>query len=262
MKSPNFRAMPEFDPKIYERGIYQDTVYSAWLKNSNERDVLEKIFRERAGWWCKDGMSILDIGCGTGSAAQRLFKILSERGYLFTYTGVDPYKDQLKRFREIFHDQPGIELIRSKVEDFNTDHKFDLTIFVHALYYVDDFVKVIPKVRATGNKLVIVHHGKLGINEVHQEFRACVKQGPHIISTWEDVEKALGAANIPYDLQIRDTEVNVSSCKDPKNEEGRRLIRFFLERSELPEKTIKDVSSWFRKRPDMMKQDVGYFFIG
>lgn len=253
--------MFRFDSKIYERDIYEDTVYSAWLKNSNERDVLEEVFRERLNWWSKDNMSILDIGCGTGSAAQRLFKILNEQRFLFAYTGVDPYEDQLIRFRDTFQEQSNIQLVKSRVEDFENSRKFDLILFVHSLYYVDDFVQVIKKFRAMGDKLIIVHHGKLGINQVHQQFRLHVKQGPHIISTWEDVKKALDHAKISYNLQIRDTEVNVSSCKDSENEEGRRLIKFFLEHSELPEETIKEVSDWFNSRPDMMKQDVGYFFI-
>lgn len=254
--------MFRFDSKIYERDIYEDTVYSAWLKNSNERDVLEEVFRERLNWWSKDNMSILDIGCGTGSAAQRLFKILNEQGFSFTYTGVDPYVDQLIRFRDAFQDQPNIQLIQSKVEDFEADNRFDLTLLIHSLYYANDLIEVIRKVLIAGDKMIIVHHGKFGINEVHQQFRNYVRQGSNIISTWEDVKKALDFVNIQYDLQIRNTETNVASCKDSRNNEGRRLIKFFLEHSELPEKTVEEVSDWFKLRPDILKQDVGYFFVG
>ena len=253
---------PVFDSKIYERDIYQDSVYSAWLKNSNERDVLEQVFRDRTSWWCKDALSILDIGCGTGSAAGRLFSILNQQGFSYDYTGVDPYQDQLDRFREAFPEQKVMNLICSKVEDFSPSRTYDFTMAVHALYYVDSFEEILKKIHATAPKSVVVHHGKFGMNEVHQKFRQHVKKGPHIISTWEDVQKSLDATGIPYTSEVRDTEVNVSSCKDPENSEGRKLIKFFLERSELPEYIIKSVSSWFATRPDVMKQDVGYFFIG
>ncbi len=254
--------MTMFDAKIYERDIYQDSVYSAWLKNSNERDVLERVFRDRAGWWCKDNLAILDIGCGSGSAAQRAFKILDEKRFTFEYTGVDPYEDQLKRFRDDMAGKKSIELVCSTVESFTAPKKYDLTMMVHALYYVTSFEDILKKVSTTADKVILVHHGKFGINEVHQQFRSYVKPGPHTISTWEDVQHSLDTVGIPYTLEIRDTQVNISSCKDPKNEEGIKLIKFFLEHSELGPNIIEEVSDWFKKMPDMMKQDVGYFFIG
>lgn len=138
---------------------------------------------------------------------------MSEKGYSFIYTGVDPYEDQLRRFRDSFNNKEGLELVRSNIEDFATNRKYDLTILVHALYYVDGLESAIKKIRSTADKVVIVHHGKCGINEVHQQFRKHVKQGANIISTWKDVQRALDATSIPYDLEIRDTKVNVSSCK-------------------------------------------------
>lgn len=253
--------MPKFDAKIYERDVYQDAAYSAWLKNSNERDVLEQVLRDRSAWWCRDGLSILDIGCGTGATALRVFKILDEKGFSYTYTGVEPYEEQLTRFRADFPDPQNIELVRSKIEDYVSAQKHDFTVMAHALYYVDSFEDIIKKVCATADKIFVVHHGVFGINEVHQQFRDYVKPGPHIISTWVDVQKSLDALGLKYEMEVRDTEVQVAACQDSKNEEGRRLIKFFLERSEPSESQIEEVSAWFRTRPKAMKQDVGYFFI-
>jgi len=258
--------MTKFDPKIYERDVFQDSIYSAWLKYSNERDVLEKVFRKKINDWCtKSKLSILDIGCGTGSAALRIFKILNEKGVAYEYTGIDPYKDQLERFKEsiFYHHLPqkNIELIVSKIEDFQTNKKYDLAVVVHSLYYVDDLERVIKKIFSLADKLVIVHHGKYGINEVHQAFHSLVRKGPNIIGTYEKIARILDSLKIPYNLEIYDTYVDVSSCKDPKNEDGRKLIKFFLEHSVLSEDIIEEVSKWFRTKPDIMRHDVGYFFI-
>jgi hypothetical protein len=132
---------------------------------------------------------------------------------------------------------------------------------VHALYYVNSFEEVLRKVCTTADKVFVVHHGVFGMNEVHERFRDYVKPGPHIISTWVDVQKSLDALGFKYELEVRDTEVQVAACQDPQNEEGRKLIKFFLERSDPSEKEIKKVSAWFRTRPKVMKHDVGYFFI-
>jgi SAM-dependent methyltransferase len=253
--------MGKFDAKIYERDIYQDSVYSSWLKNSNERDVLERVFRDCRDWWCKDGLKILDIGCGTGSAAKRLFKILDEGKLGYSYTGIDPYEDQLKKFRTEFPDKR-ISLVRSSFEDFVPDKEYDLAILVHSLYYVDDLKGALKKICGMAKKSVVVHHGERGINEVHEAFRSEVKKGANIISTWRDVKKALDDAGIAYDLQIVETEVDVSSCRESGNHEGLNLIRFFLERTDLPDSLIVKVREWFKKRPEKMGQDVGYFFIG
>ena len=254
--------MPNFDSQIYERDIYQDTVYSAWLKNTNERDVLEQVLNDHADWWCKDNLSILDVGCGPGSAARRVFNILDKKGLKYTFTGVDPYQDQLKRFAEAFPERQDFEMIQSKIEDFTPSRKYDFVMLIHALYYVDSMEPMIKKLADAADKMIIVHHGKLGINEVHQQFRRYVKPGPHIISTWENVQNVLDTLGIKYTLEVRDTEVNLFSCKDPKNKEGRKLIKFFLEHSELPENVIEEVSEWHKSRPDIMKQDVGFFLIG
>ena len=252
----------KFDAQIYERDIYQDTVYSAWLKNSNERDVLEQVLRDHFSWWAEDRMSILDIGCGTGSAARRVFNLLTERGFSYQYTGVDPYEDQLTRFREDFQGNASVELVCSGVEEASFIEHYDFAMIVHALYYVDSLEKMLEKITASATKTFIVHHGKFGINEVHERFRSYVKPGAHIISTWEDVQKALDGLGIAYKLEVRDTEVNVSSCQQEGNKEGEQLIKFFLEQSNPPDSVVSEVRAWLASRPGVMKQDVGYFFIG
>lgn len=253
-----------FDPKIYERDIYKGTVYSAWLKYSNERDVLEEFLKKHPEHWIrKDNLSILDIGCGSGSAAKRIMSILDEKNVSYQYTGVDPYQDQLDRWGEWLPENKNdiVTLKKGTIENFNPDKKYDLVIVVHALYYASDLKKALKKICSWGTNAFIVHHGQYGINEVHQAFRSFVKEGPNIISTYNKVKSELDAVRIPYRLETVITQVDIRPCHDPKNEDGRRLIKFFLECSELPEEIIEKVSAFLRAKGDFMKQDVGYFFL-
>lgn len=254
--------MHKFDPKIYERNIYQESIYSAWLTYSDERDVLETVFREKVHEWCtKNNLSILDIGCGTGSAAKRVFKILDYKGISYRYTGVDPYKDQLEGFNETLAEKKSIKLITSKIEDFEIDKKYDLVLIVHALYYVDDIEQLLKKIYPYSKKMIIVHHGEYGINEVHEAFREKVMPGNNIISTFNKVAQTLDRLKISYKLNVYDTKINITPCKESKNKDGIKLIKFFLEHSLLNNETIKMVRKWLKNKPDIMTHNVGYFFI-
>ncbi len=248
----------KFDSKIYERDIYQDTVYSAWLKHANERDVLEEVLRQKFREWCpKDRISMLELGCGLGSGAHRFFKILKENGVSFDYTGVDPYGDQLERFREWLPKGENAELIRGTFQDFETDRKYNLAVAIHSLYYVDNLQDSLGKLCRMADKSLIIHHGKQGINTIHKRFSQYVKEGPYIISTHEDITRELDELGIDYSLNTYPTNVDVRPCKDSKNPEGRKMIKFFLERSELPEEVIEEVSTFFTTMPDTMNHEMG-----
>lgn len=254
--------MNKFDSKIYERDIYEDSVYSAWLKHSNERDVFEKYLKTNLGKCCKkDSLSILELGCGSGSAARRMLSVLNEKGITYSYTGVDPYQDQLDRWLEISPLDKNVTLIKGTVENFVPNKKYDLVLVVHSLYYVDNLAETLKKICTYGTNSFIVHHGEKGINEIHQAFRSYVKPGNNIISTYNNVKIELDNLHVPYNLDIVMTKTDIRPCHDPKNEDGRKLIKFFLERSELSENIIEEVSSFLREKGDFLKQDVGYFTI-
>jgi SAM-dependent methyltransferase len=77
-------------------------------------------------------IDVLDIGCG--SAYSR--GILTHLGYEGTYTGIDVHKH--KHF-----DRNGTEsfqsfFVESKIEDFQTDKKFDLVLSVTALEHIEN----------------------------------------------------------------------------------------------------------------------------
>jgi SAM-dependent methyltransferase len=240
---------------------YKDTIFLTWLKNTNQRRVFEKVLSERSDWWCKDGMTILELGCGDGASAARLFDVLDKKGLQYSYTGVDPSSEQLERFKTRFPGKNDLQLTCAGAEDYAASKKFDLTVVVHALYYVNDLAAILNRICAASEKAIVVHHGKLGINEVHERFRDYVRVGDNIVSTWEDVRRALDRIGASYELQIAYSEADVSSCNDPQNPEGRNLIKFFLDRADLSDDRIVEVSDWFRTRPDTLLQDDGYFFI-
>jgi len=84
-------------------------------------------------------ISVLDIGCGSGYIRE----IFSDLRYKAHYLGVDLKKhESFDQFN--FVDS---EFIQSRIEDFNTDKKFDLIISLSALEHIKDDRGAVTKVR-------------------------------------------------------------------------------------------------------------------
>lgn len=84
-------------------------------------------------------IDVLDVGCG--SAFFR--NILADLGYKGRYTGIDVHKH--KNFN--MHETPPFKSIfmRSKIEDFETDKKFDIVLSITALEHVEDDALAVSK---------------------------------------------------------------------------------------------------------------------
>lgn len=103
------------------------------------------------------GKSILDLGCGTGHFA----KYCIENGAT-KVTGVDISKNMIEQARkENGHEK--IEYICKPIEDLELYNlKFDLIISSLAVHYIEDYSKLIVKVRNLLNK-----HGKFIFSTEH-----------------------------------------------------------------------------------------------
>ncbi|OGZ18354.1 MAG: hypothetical protein A2V72_01105 [Candidatus Nealsonbacteria bacterium RBG_13_37_56] len=82
-------------------------------------------------------IKMLDIGCGSGYIRE----IFSDLGYKLFYTGVDVERHQ--EFNQYNKYSSESNFIESKIEDFNSDKKYDLIFSICALEHIkDDFLAV------------------------------------------------------------------------------------------------------------------------
>lgn len=88
-------------------------------------------------------VSILDVGCGTGY----IRNILESIGYSGEYVGVDVFRES--KFSENSSNF-SIEFVQSKIEDFETEKRFDLVISNTSFEHIPDDFKAAEK----SNKLV------------------------------------------------------------------------------------------------------------
>jgi len=235
--------------------------YPTWLKYANERDHLELWFRNNINFLCPEQFtSILDVGSGLGEATARLIKVLNESGKDYRITAIEPVSSQARYCRQRFSDNPKINIKENTLEQYNC-LEVDLVLAVHPLYYVPNITKAVAKLASLGSRILIVHHGSKGINIVHQAFRHLVKKGPHIISTYHDIERELERLGMNYKTECLETIVDIRTTHNPENLDGRDLIRFFLEQPKLSEETYGKISHFLRGLGDYLIHDIGIITI-
>ena len=244
-----------------DESVYTEaSIFDAWLKNTDQRDRFSKFFQEKLDVWAtKSPMSIVDIGCGSGASGIRIMDILGNASINYKYTGVEPFEEQLKPFKDKLIDKENIKFEVTTLEDYQTNDWFDMAFVVHSLYYVCDMLQALKKIHSFSDKAAIVHHGHRGINEIHETFGKYIKKGPHLISTYDDIASCLDNAGIDFEFYSYESNVNVRSIKEEGNKTGKNLIQFFLERSDLSDDIIEEIRDHFRKGPDFMIHDEGYF---
>jgi hypothetical protein len=242
---------------IYETPLEEEPIYRTWLKYANERDVLEEVLRERFGEWCyTQPLSMIEWGCGLGSAARRFWGVLGENQANFTYTGVDPFSDQLERFRKDVGEDLPVRLRKGSFESFEPGQKYDLGLAIHSLYYAKSIPETVAKISRSSKKMLFIHHGLNGINTVHEAFPHLVLQEASEISTHENICKALEELSIPYDLRIYHTETQIAVTHDLNNPEGRNMIKFFLDNPKLEDRAITEVSDFLSELGPIMRHDM------
>jgi len=87
----------------------------------------------------KQGMKILDIGCGTGT----LYNYFS--GVDINYTGIDLSYFAVEKAKETFA-ETNAKFFPEDFEEFDTDEKFDVIIFNEVLYYFP-IEKILPAIK-------------------------------------------------------------------------------------------------------------------
>ncbi len=86
--------------------------------------------------WVPQTGCVLEIGCGSGG----ILKYFSDRG--FHVEGIDLDDEYMDAGR-----RSGLKLVRTSVDEFEPDHRFDLIIMSHVIEHLTDPRSVLTKVR-------------------------------------------------------------------------------------------------------------------
>jgi len=83
----------------------------------------------------KNGMRVLDVGCGTGAISKGIAKYLGESGCVI---GIDNTEHFIESGKESYKTIPNLELIHTDLFNFKPDEKFDLIVAARVLQWLSN----------------------------------------------------------------------------------------------------------------------------
>ncbi|HEX8041165.1 MAG TPA: methyltransferase domain-containing protein [Chryseosolibacter sp.] len=83
----------------------------------------------------KEGLRVLDVGCGTGSISRGIAERVGKDGWV---TGIDNTEKFILSGKQTYGEVSNLELIHADLFDFRPDEKFDLVVAARVLQWLSD----------------------------------------------------------------------------------------------------------------------------
>jgi len=93
----------------------------------------------------KQGMQVLDVGCGTGSISNDVAEIVGESGRV---TGIDNTQKFIESGRHTYNHTMNLRLIHSDLFDFQPEGKFDLIMSARTLQWLSNPLQALMKMKS------------------------------------------------------------------------------------------------------------------
>ncbi|MEM6894628.1 MAG: methyltransferase domain-containing protein [Bacteroidota bacterium] len=103
----------------------------------------------------KEGMSVLDVGCGTGSISKDMANIVGNSGKV---VGIDNTERFIQSGKETYKDFRNLHLLHADLFDFNPNEKFDLITSARTLQWLSN-----PKEALLKMKSLLKPNGRISI---------------------------------------------------------------------------------------------------
>ena len=87
---------------------------------------------------------VLEVGCGPGLLLNELSDMFPKNSYL----GVDPFISSYEKFSNILDSINKVKFVKSKIEDFDTNEKFDLIFSINVCEHVESWKSYIKKTQS------------------------------------------------------------------------------------------------------------------
>jgi SAM-dependent methyltransferase len=201
----------------------------------------------------KSSNSILSVGCGTGSFDEHVLTSLNRLRGQVKYLGIEPNQLEaaqfLKRMNAQNSDQMDVDtsVLVEKFGDRSFDQEFDLILFVHSIYYLDDRNDAIDAALNAlnpGGILIIVVAPDESLNAIANLIWQRQMRKKSFFS--DDLRRHFNARGIDYSETRISANLDATSGFNSTSQEGRDIIDFTVQTRTglLPEPLQKDISDF------------------
>jgi|TARA_B110000238_G_C16140331_1_gene445900 SAM-dependent methyltransferase len=201
----------------------------------------------------KSSNSILSVGCGAGAFDEHVLKYLNGRMEQVKYLGIEPNPleatEFLKRMQAQSVGQMAVDtsVLVEKFGERSLDAAFDLILFVHSIYYLDDRNEAIDAALSAlkpGGVLIIVVAPDESLNVIANLIWQRQMGQKSFFS--DDLRRHFDARGIDYSETRIAANLDATAGFNSTSQEGRDIIDFTVQTrmALLPEPLQHDISEF------------------
>lgn len=164
----------------------------------------------------KEGMSVLDVGCGTGAISKDIALLVGLAGKV---TGIDNTEKFIESGKLSYQNVANLELIHTDLFDYQPDEKFDLIVAARVLQWLSNPKKALIKMKS-----LLKREGQISILDYNHNNIAWEPEPPesmrHFYATFLKWRSDAGMNNgIGDDLTTLFEEIGLSAIQKINSDE-------------------------------------------
>ncbi|WP_276391741.1 class I SAM-dependent methyltransferase [Eudoraea chungangensis] len=164
----------------------------------------------------KEGMRVLDVGCGTGAISKDIAVLVGDTGKVI---GIDNTEIFIESGKKTYKDIKNLELLSVDIFDYETLHKFDLIISARVLQWLNNPEEALVKMKS-----LLKPKGQISILDYNHQYLEWNPEPPksmklfyHTFLKWRS---AAGMSNLMADeLPILFKKIGLQNIQELNSDE-------------------------------------------
>ncbi|HLP88067.1 MAG TPA: class I SAM-dependent methyltransferase [Nostocaceae cyanobacterium] len=184
-------------------------------------------------------VAVLSVGAGPGDFDVQVIRSLKQqlpKELTLRYIAVEPNHLHRQRYEQKINvpefDDIELKLYPDKIEDFQTDEKFDIIHFTHSMYYMPGSEKHLVKtglemLKDDGFITITIDTSDSIFYDTVFKYAALTGQGFTEMLQMEGMQKMVEELGLSYELVNYPEYVDLQLCFEENSPQGKVLIDFF-----------------------------------
>lgn len=228
----------ELETKMYEA---YDSGYQAYLSNWQVNrqialDLIQKHLKPQP-----PQVAVLSVGAGPGDFDVQVIRFLQEqlpKEFKLRYLAVEPNPLHRQRYEQRINisEFPDVELkvYPVKIQEFQTEEKFDIIHYTHCLYHMPNHEKQIIQqgwemLKKDGFLVITLDTSDSVIYETIFKYAAITGQGYSEMLQMEQLQTMVEELGLSYQLEKYPEYMDISLCFEEASSARKALLDFFCQ---------------------------------